>query len=142
MPCNRRGEHVMVEADGYILRIAKKEWIEKVFGSAMYYTSSPRKWQKGQTVMFLAKTEFGDAFIGYGVIENIYLKEELTEEEQMECETWGWRKALEFRYIVRFDKPLPLKETFLKDLRLRGKYLHGLSLKAEQLNALISQAEG
>ncbi|MEM3578615.1 MAG: hypothetical protein QXL54_00110 [Candidatus Bathyarchaeia archaeon] len=131
----------MIEIGGYILRIARKEWIEKVFNSAIYYTSSPRKWQKGQIVIFLGKTEFGDAFIGYGVIENIYVKEELTNEEQTECEVWGWRKAIEFKYIVRFDKPLPLKETFLKDSRLRGKYLHGLSLKAEQLNALINRAE-
>ncbi|MEM1566416.1 MAG: hypothetical protein QW510_04960 [Candidatus Bathyarchaeia archaeon] len=132
----------MVEADGYILRIAKKEWIEKVYNSAMYYTSSPRKWQKGQTVLFLAKTEFGDAFIGYGVIENIHSKEELSQEEQRECDTWGWRKALEFKYIIRFNKPLALKETSLKDLGLRGKCLHGLPLKADQLNALIDQAEG
>lgn len=131
----------MVEAEGYILRIARKEWVEKVFNSAMYYTGSPRKWRRGQIVLFLAKTEFGDAFIGYGVIENIYVKEELSKEEQIECEAWGWRKALEFKYIIRFDKPLALKDTFLKDSRLRGKCFHGLSLTAEQLNALISQAE-
>jgi len=41
----------------------------------------------------LAKIEFGDAFVGYEVIENIYMKEELSEEEQIECEAWGWRKA-------------------------------------------------
>jgi len=131
----------MVEADGYILRIAKKEWVEKVFNSAMYYTSSPRKWRKGQTVLFLAKTEFGDAFVGYGVIENIYTKEELSEEERIECEAWGWRKVLEFKYVVRFDKPLALRETFLKGSRLHGKYFHGLPLKAEQLKVLINQAE-
>jgi len=131
----------MVEADGYILRIAKKEWVEKVFNSAMYYTSSPRKWRKGQTILFLAKTGFGDAFVGYGVVENIYTKGELSEEEQMECEMWGWRKALEFKYVVRFDKPLALRDTFLKDSRLRGRYFHGLPLKTEELNALINQAE-
>lgn len=135
------GEQIMVEVDGYILRIAGKEWVEKVFDSAMYYTSSPRKWRKGQTVLFLAKTELGDAFVGYGVIENIYMKEELSEEEQRECEVWGWRKALEFKYVVRFGKPLALKETFLKDSRLRGKCFHGFPLKVEQLNALIGQAE-
>jgi hypothetical protein len=129
-------------AEGYILRIAKKEWIEKVFNSAVYYTSSPRKWQTGQTVLFLAKTEVGDSFIGYGVIENVYMKEELSEEERMECEAFGWQKALEFKYIVRFDKPLALRETFLRDSKLRGKFLHGLHLKMEQVNSIISQAEG
>jgi hypothetical protein len=52
--------------EGYILRIAKKEWVEKVFNSAMYYTGARRKWQTGQTILFVGKTEFGDAFIGYG----------------------------------------------------------------------------
>jgi len=133
---------IMGGAEGYILRIARKEWIEKVFNSAMYYTSSPRKWQTGQTVLFLAKTEVGDSFIGYGVIENVYMKEELSEEERMECEAFGWQKALEFKYIVRFDKPLALRETFLRDSKLRGKFLHGLHLKMEQVNSIISQAEG
>jgi glutamate mutase epsilon subunit len=89
----------------------------------------------------VGKTEFGDAFIGYGVIENVYEKGELSEEEQRECETYGWRKALEFKYLVRFEKPLPLKETFLKELKLRGKTLHSLPLTKEHLNSIIGQAE-
>jgi hypothetical protein len=127
--------------EGYILRIAKKEWVEKVFNSAIYYTGARRKWQTGQTILFVGKTEFGDAFIGYGVIENIYEKEELSEEEQRECETYGWSQALEFKYVMRFEKPLPLKETFLKELKLRGKTLHSLPLTKEQLNSIINQAE-
>ncbi|MEM3565798.1 MAG: hypothetical protein QXK18_02875 [Candidatus Bathyarchaeia archaeon] len=131
----------MVSSKGLILRIATKEWVKRVFDSAMYYTGARRKWQSGQTVVFVSKTEFGDSFIGYGVIENVYGKEELSEEEQKECETYGWRKALEFKYLLKFEKPLPLKETFLKDLKLRGKVLHGLPLTSEQLNAIINQAE-
>ncbi|MEM3770141.1 MAG: hypothetical protein QXG76_03015 [Candidatus Bathyarchaeia archaeon] len=132
----------MTASKGLILRIATKEWVERVFDSAIYYTGARRKWQSGQTVVFVSKTEVGDSFIGYGVIENVYRKEELSEEEQKECETHGWRKALEFKYLLRFKKPLPLKETFLKDLKLRGKVLHGLPLTLEQLNAIINQAEG
>ncbi|MEM3788323.1 MAG: hypothetical protein QXN95_00440 [Candidatus Bathyarchaeia archaeon] len=131
----------MVSSKGLILRIATKEWVKRVFDSAMYYTGARRKWQSGQTVVFVSKTEFGDSFIGYGVIENVYGNEELSEEEQKECETYGWRKALEFKYLLKFEKPLPLKETFLKDLKLRGKVLHGLPLTSEQLNAIINQAE-
>ncbi|MBS7636966.1 hypothetical protein KEJ37_06515 [Candidatus Bathyarchaeota archaeon] len=132
----------MVEADGYILRIARKDWIEKVFDTAMYYTGAPRKWKAGQTILFIGRTESGDSFIGYGVIENVYEKEELSEEEQRECETYGWRKALEFKYIVRFEKPLLVRETFLRDLKLSGKTLHSLPLKAEQIKSILSQAEG
>ncbi|MBS7621876.1 hypothetical protein KEJ32_07185, partial [Candidatus Bathyarchaeota archaeon] len=129
-----------VVSEGYILRIAKKEWIERVFDSAMYYTGVRRRWKIGQTILFLSKTELGDSFIGYGIIERVYEKEELSDEERKECEKYGWQKAIEFKYLIRFEKPLPIKETFVKDLRLCGKTLHGLPLKAEQLESIISQA--
>ncbi|MEM3874032.1 MAG: hypothetical protein QXU45_02745 [Candidatus Bathyarchaeia archaeon] len=131
----------MVEAEGYILRIARKDWIERVFDTAMYYTGARRKWKAGQTILFVGKTEFGDSFIGYGIVERVYEKEELSDEEQRECETYGWRKALEFKYLVKFEKPLPVRETFIKDLRLSGKTLHSLPLKAERIKSIISQAE-
>ena len=131
----------MVEADGYILRIATEKWVDQVFNLAIYYTSARRKWKVGQTIVFMHKTNIGDAVIGYGVIENVYERDELSEEERLECEKYGWKKAIEFKYIIKFEKPLPVKETFLKDLKLRGKYLHGFLLNREQLNAIISRAE-
>jgi len=131
----------MVEADGYILRITTKKWVDQVFDLAIYYTSARRKWKVGQTIVFMHKTDIGDAVIGYGVIENVYERDELSEEERLECEKYGWKKAIEFKYILKFEKPLPVKETFLKDLKLRGKYLHGFLLNREQLNAIISRAE-
>ena len=131
----------MVEADGYILRIATKEWVDQVFNLAIYYTSTRRKWKMGQTIIFVHKTSIGDAIIGYGEIRNTYASEELSEEERRECEKWRWKKAIEFKYVIRFDKPLPIKETFLKDLKLRGRFFHGFSLNKEQLSSIISKAE-
>lgn len=131
----------MVEADGYILRIATKKWVDQVFNIAIYYTGARRKWKVGQTIIFMHKTNIGDAIIGYGLIGNIYERDELSEEERRECEKYGWKKAIEFKYIIRFEKPLPVKETFIKDLKLRGRYLHSLSLNKEQLNSIISRAE-
>jgi hypothetical protein len=131
----------MVEADGYILRISTKEWVDQVFNFAIYYTSTRRKWNTGQTIIFVHKTNIGDAIIGYGEIGNIYALDELSEEERRECEKWGWKKAIEFKYIIRFDKPLPIKETFLKSSKLRGRSLQGFPLNNEQLNLIISQAE-
>ncbi len=131
----------MVEADGYILRIATKKWVDQVFNLAIYYTGARRKWKVGQTIIFMHKTDIGDAIIGYGVIENIYERDELSEEERRECEKYGWKKAIEFRYIIKFEKPLTVKETFLKDLKLHGKYLHSLPLNKEQMNSIISRAE-
>jgi len=131
----------LVEADGYVLRIATEKWVNQVFGMAIYYTSLRRRWKPGQTIVFLHKTRVGDSIIGYGVIGKIYRKDELSEEETRECEKYGWKKAIEFKYVKSVD-PLPIKETFMKDLGLSGKYLHGLKLDEEQLNSIISQAEG
>jgi hypothetical protein len=130
----------MAEAAGYILRIAAKQWVDQVFNMAIYYTSVRRKWQPGQTVLFVHKTNIGDAIVGYGMIETVYEKDELSEEEQRECEKWRWKKAIEFRYVVRFENPLRVKETILKDLKVRGSFLHGFPLSKERLEAIMTQA--
>ena len=36
--------------------------------------------------------------------------------------------AIEFKYVKRLDEPLLIKETFLKDSKLRGRFFHGLRL--------------
>jgi hypothetical protein len=131
----------MVEADGYILRIATEKWVDEVFNLAIYYTSARRKWKAGQTIVFMHKTDIGDAIVGYGVIENVYERDELSDEERLECERRGWKKAIDFKYVIRFEKPLSARKTFLKDLKLRGKYLHSLPLSKEQLDAIIGRAE-
>jgi hypothetical protein len=130
----------LVEAEGYILRITTEKWVNQVFSLAIYYTSLRRRWKPGQTIVFLHKTSVGDSIVGYGVIGRISEKDELPEEEQRECEKHGWKKAIEFKY-VKPVKPLPIKETFIKDLGLSGRYLHGLKLDEEQVNSIISQAE-
>jgi hypothetical protein len=131
----------MAEVGGYILRIAKEEWVNKVFDLAIYYTSSRRNWKTGHSIIFVHKTKAGDAFVGYGEIGSICASDELSEEEKLECERRGWKKAIEFRYVKRFDEPLPIRETFLKDSKLRGRSLHGFPLKKKQASAIIDQAE-
>ncbi|MEM3536578.1 MAG: hypothetical protein QXF44_02255 [Candidatus Bathyarchaeia archaeon] len=131
----------MVEPKGYILRIATKEWVNQVFDSAVYYTGARRKMSKGQIVIFVHKTEFGDAVIGYGEIGELYALEELSEEEKHACEKWGWKKAIEFKYVIRFEEPLPIRETALRNLKVKGKTLHCFPLSEEILNQIINQAE-
>jgi hypothetical protein len=131
----------MAEAAGYILRIASKQWVEQVFNMAVYYTGLPRKWKKGQTILFMHKTNKGDAIIGYGIIENVYDKNELSDEEKNECEKYGWKRAIEFSYVIKFEKPLPIKATFLRDTKLRGRYLHGVKVPKEKLQDVLSKAE-
>jgi hypothetical protein len=131
----------MSEAGGYILRIATKQWVNQVFDMAIYYTSIHRKWKAGQTMLFMHKTGLGDAIIGYGVIENVHEKDELSETERQECEKGDWKRAIEFRYVKQFGEPLPIKQTFLKGSKLRGRYFHGLRINDKQLEAVITQAE-
>ncbi|MGB9713603.1 MAG: hypothetical protein ACPLZC_01340 [Candidatus Bathyarchaeales archaeon] len=131
----------MGERAGYILRIATKKWVNQVFDTAMYYTGARRKWKREQTILFVHKTSVGDSIIGYGVISNIYGLDELSEEERHECERNSWKAAIEFKYVKEFEKALPLKETVLKEINARGKFLHGLPLSSEQIESIINQAE-
>lgn len=131
----------MSEVGGYILRIATKQWLNQVFSMAIYYTNMRRKWRQGQTILFVHKTNVGDALVGYGLIERACEKDELSEQDKYECERGGWRRAIEFKYVKQFDKPLPIKDTFLKGSKLRGRYFHGLRLGKNQLDALLAQAE-
>lgn len=130
-----------MEIAGYVLRITTKEWVKHVFDMAIYYTSVRRKWKLGQIVLFVHKTNGGDAIVGYGVVENVYEAGELSEEERRECAKYGWKKAIAFKYVMEFEKPLSVKETFLKDRKFRGRYCHGLQLSKQQLDSIIGQAE-
>jgi hypothetical protein len=71
----------------------------------------------------------------------MYEKDSLSEEEKNRCEKYGWKKAIEFKYVVKFNKPLLVKETVLKSMKIRGRLLHGLSLNGMQVESIISQAE-
>lgn len=131
----------MSEVEGYILRIATKQWVNQVFSMAIYYTNLRRKWKTGQTILFVHKTNVGDALVGYGITEKACEKDELSEQDKHECERGGWKRAIEFRYVKQFDKPLAVKDTFLKGSKLRGRYFHGLKLDKNQLETILAQAE-
>jgi len=130
-----------VHAGGYVLRIASTIWVDHVFDMAIYYTNLRRKWEAGQAAIFVHKVEDGDAVVGYGVVESAREREELPEEEKGEYLEHDWEKAIAFKYVVRFSKPLPVRETFLRDPKYRGRYCHGLELSRQQIGTLISQAE-
>jgi hypothetical protein len=131
----------MSQAEGYILRIATKQWVNQVFSMAIYYTNMRRKWKQGQTILFVHKTRTGDALVGYGLIEKACEKDELSEQDKHECERGRWKRAIEFKYVKRFDKPLAIKDTFLKGSRLRGRYFQGLKLDKNQVEAILAWAE-
>jgi hypothetical protein len=128
-------------AFGYILRITNDTWVNRVFDMAIYYTNVRRSWKSGQTILFLHKGQVGDALVGYGVIARACGKTDLNEEERCDCEEGGWETALEFQYVKRFRNPMLVKETFLKDSKLRGRYFHGLSLDRRQFELIIAAGE-
>jgi hypothetical protein len=130
----------MPQVEGYILRIVGEEFAEHVFDLAIYYTNLKRKWRSEQIILFVHKSKLGDAFVGYGVIGRILEKHELSDQERAECERGGWKMAIEFKYVRRLETPLLIKETFLKDSRLRGRLFHGLPLDRVQVDNLLKQA--
>jgi len=129
----------MSEFEGFILRIASKEWVDQVFGTAIYFTNLRKKWKRGQTILFVHKTSLGDALVGYGVIDKVWEKDALPEHDKSACERGGWKRALEFQYVKQFDAPLPIKETFLKGSKLRGRYFQGLKLNKNQVREVLAQ---
>jgi hypothetical protein len=128
----------MVEVAGYVLRITSNSWVDHVFDMAIYYTDLRRKWQAGQTMIFTHKTESGDSVVGYGVIDRACQQNELAEEDRVEPERW--KTALVFKYVLRFEKPLPIRETFLKEPKFRGRYAHGLGISKEQIDSILNRA--
>jgi hypothetical protein len=129
------------EIAGYILRIATEQWVDHVFEMAIYYTNMKRKWKSGQAILFIHKTKTGDALVGYGVVDHMAESNALSEEDRLECERGSWKRAIEFKYVKRFLKPLLVKQTFLKGSRLHGRFVHGLELNEKQLEHILDQAE-
>ncbi|RJS88502.1 hypothetical protein CW700_07625 [Candidatus Bathyarchaeota archaeon] len=129
------------EVGGYILRISREEWVRQVFEKRKYYPGIMRRWTRGMTILLARKTEEGDSFIGYGIIGRIDMPWELPEEEQEYCKEHGWKCAISFKTLVRFERPLPLKKTFLQGDRRKGRFLHGIPLTVEQVDSIIEAAE-
>lgn len=125
---------------GYILRISRDEWLKQVFEKRKYYPGLVRKWSPGMTILLARKTEQGDSFIGYGVIGGIFKPSEASKEEQEYCLANGWKCILSFKELVRFEEPLPLKRTFLKNDKRRGRLFHALPLTLGQVDSVLEAA--
>jgi len=134
-------ERLMSQVEGYVLRIATKQWVSQVFSLAIYFTKLRRKWKKGQMILFMHRTSIGDAFVGYGVVEALREIDELSQDDKATCEQGGWKRAIEFTYVKQFEKPLAVRNTFLRDSKLRGRCFHGLKLSNDQMRSIMVQAE-
>jgi len=125
----------------FILRITREEWLRQVFTIKRYYPGVPRRWEPGNRILLARKADKGDSFVGYGVVERFVRKNLLPEEDRLECEKMGWKGALVFGELYRFEPPVPMKETVLGSLGIRGRCFHGYHLTEEQLQSILSTAE-
>jgi hypothetical protein len=50
---------------------------DRVSDMAIHYTNLIKKWNSGQIILFVYKSELSDAFIGHRLIKDILKKEEL-----------------------------------------------------------------
>jgi hypothetical protein len=127
---------------GCILRITKEEWLQQVFDLRMYYTGLRAvRWKPDMAILFARKSNEGDSFIGYGIVQTVKKLDELTENEKLECQKFGWRWRLDFSKMWKFEPALPLKNTPLADIAKKGKFLHGHHLTEAEIAAILSNVK-
>jgi len=134
-----RGEEA--EDPAYILRITKEEWVKQVYEKKRYYAGVRRRWRPGQRVLFVHKTEEGDAFIGSAVIDAVLGLEEMSDEDRRLCEQQGWSKLLLLRNLRRFKEALRVRETPLAKRRLPPRALHGMPVTPALLRSILGRLE-
>ena len=126
---------------GYILRISQDKWEEQVFRLCKYYPGFHRKWKVGTPILLLKKTDIGDSFIGYGITDKVEMPWEMPPEEEKYCKDNGWICALSLNPLVKFEKPIPIKETFLADDKRKGRLLHGIIVSNRNVNEILKAGE-
>ncbi len=126
---------------GYILRISSDEWMDQVFDLLKYYSGVMRNWKRGTKILLARKAQEGDSFLGYGVAEKVELLWEMSPEEEEYCKENGWKCAITFKPLIRFQKPFPIKKSILSGDPRKGMFLHGAMLTEEQVDAILDAAE-
>jgi hypothetical protein len=125
----------------FILRITREEWFKQVFAIKKYYPGVRRCWKAGGVILLVRKTESGDSFVGYGVLEKFVERNHLSEKERIECESMNWKGVLVFEELYKFEPPLPIKETFLNGSNAKGKCLQGYPLSQKQVESILDEAK-
>lgn len=92
----------------FILRIARDEWFKQVFEIKKYYPGVARRWERGGIIFLVKRPDKGDSIVGYGVIKEFIARDNLPEKERM-----GWRGAIVFDELYKFEPSILIKETIL-----------------------------
>ncbi len=128
-------------AQNYILRISKDEWEKRVFAGKSYYAGVRREWEKDAKILLVKKTGGGDAFIGYAVISKVAGLDQMDGQEREMCEGNNWNKKLSFGKLVRFEPPVPVRDTAVSSWGQKGALLHGAPISETDLQAIIGAAK-
>ena len=127
---------------GYCVRIKTEKSLKQTLDTGRYYTGLRRNWHRETKILFLMKTEKGDAIIGYGAPWGIdfefqpvnALEGNYYDENNFYC-------CIVFRSIIKFTDPLLIKESALNTDKRKGMLWHGAKLHWEMVDALLDQAE-
>lgn len=125
----------------FILRITRDEWFKQVFEIKKYYPGVARHWEKGGIIFLVKCTDRGDSIVGYGVIKKFIARDNLPEKERRECERMGWRGAIVFDELYKFEPPILIRETILGGLKARGRCWHGYPVTPEQAKRILEDAK-
>ncbi len=131
----------MAEESGLILRISGEDWVTQVFDKLVYYTGLRRKLPHESAILFVHNSGKGDAFVGYGVVDQVRGENDLSAGEKTLLKK-GWTHAIDLNYAIRFERPVPVAKTFVRLTKRRGKFLHGLPLEEGQLTSVVAISEG
>lgn len=66
----------------------------------------------------------------------------MSPEEEHYCKENGWKVALTFKPLIKFEELLPIKMTPLKDDKRKGFFLHGELLPEDTVDLILDTAEG
>lgn len=127
--------------ENYILRISKDEWEKQVFAIKSYYAGVRRDWEPNAKILLVKKTESGDAFIGYAMIKSVADLQEMSDEEKDMCINNNWNKKLSFGKLVRFESPVPVKDTVVSKWGQRGALLHGAPISEADIESIVKAAK-
>lgn len=129
------------ENKGYILRVSTDFTLEQIVSLNKYYAGITRNWRRGSPVLLIRKTDKGDAFVAYGVIDKLEMLWEMTPDEEHYARGMGWKVGITFRGLHVFKTPLLFKESPMKTDSRKGSFLHGVVLDETMTDAILEAAE-
>ena len=129
------------ENHGYILRVSHDDWVDQIFELKKYYSGIIRNWRVGPPILLAKKNHVGDSFLGYGITDKVEMLWEMSAEEEHYCKENGWKVAITFKPIIKFENPVPIKMTPLKGDKRKGMFLHGVILTEDTVDTILEIAE-